>query len=131
MYPHLRDIGIRTPENIIRYSLRREGEKDVLKVYFRKESGMLIGRNSKYKFQRQIKTVSGGQNQESYTNLSEINPALHKIIQELDSLSLQVSSEKELEKQILSDLKHLQKVVDGKIEEIENKLKVLTDKKIK
>ena len=70
MYPHLRDIGIRTPENIIRYSLRREGEKDVLKVYFRKESGMLIGRNSKYKFQRQIKTVSGGQNQESYTNLS-------------------------------------------------------------
>ncbi|MEL0629019.1 DUF3461 family protein [Psychromonas aquatilis] len=131
MYPHLRDIGIRTPENITRYSLRREGEKDVLKVYFRKESGMLIGRSSKYKFQRQMKTVSSGQHEQSTTKLSEINPTLHKIIQELDSLSLQVSSEKELEKQVLSDLKHLQRVVDGKITEIEQKLKILTDKKTK
>jgi len=131
MYPHLRDIGIRNPENIIRYSLRREGEKDVLKVYFRKESGMLMGRSSKYKFQRQTKTVSSGQHDSSYTSLSEINPTLHKIIQELDSLSLKAGSEKELEQQVLSDLKHLQKVVDSKIQEIENKLKVISDSKNK
>lgn len=125
MYPNLRDIGIRNPENIKRYSLRKEGEKDILKVYFRKSSGMLIGRSSKFKFQRQIKTVSGGQHNhhiQGTTELSEINPTLHKIIQELDSLSLHESSEKELKQQILSDLKHLQLVVDNKIQEIENKL---------
>ncbi|MEL0631127.1 DUF3461 family protein, partial [Psychromonas aquatilis] len=64
---------------------------------------MLIGRSSNYKIQRERKTVSSGQHEQSTTKLSEINRTLHKIIQELDSLSLQVSSEKELEKQVLSD----------------------------
>lgn len=123
MYPHLNEIGIRNPENILRYSIRTEGEKDVLKVYFRKQSGMLMGRSSKFKFQRQMRTVSGGQEHtQSFTELSEINPVLHKIIRELDSLSLQSSSEKELKQQVLSDLKHLQSVVDNKIKEIESKL---------
>jgi len=119
MYPNLKDIGIRNPENIKHYSLRQEGDKDILKIYFRKHSGMLIGRSSKFKFQRQIKGVSGGQQN---VQLSEINPTLHRIITELDSLSLQISSEKELKKEILSDLKHLKSVVDGKIEDIEKKL---------
>jgi len=128
MYPNLRDIGIRNPETIKRYSLRQEGGKDILKVYFRKTSGKLIGRSSKFKFQRQIKTVSGGQHNQHIqgtAELSEINPTLHKILKELDSLSLQESSEKELKQQILSDLKHLQSVVDNKIQEIENKLEKL------
>ena len=122
MYPNLRDIGIRNPEDIKRYSLRQEGEKDVLKVYFRKQSGMLIGKSSKFKFQRQMKKVSGGQNTEKFTDLSEINPTLRKIIQELDSLSVQVGTEQELKKQVLSDLRHLQDVVNNKIAEIEKKL---------
>ncbi|TEW43854.1 DUF3461 family protein [Psychromonas algicola] len=122
MYPNLRDIGIRNPEDIKRYSLRQEGEKDVLKVYFRKQGGMLIGKSSKYKFQRQMKRVSGGQNNEKFTDLSEINPTLRKIIQELDSLSVQVGTEQELKKQVLSDLRHLQDVVNNKIQEIEKKL---------
>ena len=123
MYPNLRDIGIRNPENIQRYSIRTEGDKDVLKVYFRKQSVMMIGKSSKFKFQRQMRTVSGGQvHTQNFTELSEINPTLHKIIQELDSLSLQSSSEKDLKQQMLSDLKHLQMVVDNKIAEIERKI---------
>ena len=122
MYPNLRDIGIQNPEDIKRYSLRQEGEKDVLKIYFRKKGAMLIGKSSKYKFQRQMKRVSGGQNTEKFTDLSEINPTLRKIIQELDSLSVQAGSEEDLKKQVLSDLRHLQDVVNNKINEIEKKL---------
>ena len=122
MYPNLQDIGIRNPEDIKRYSLRQENDKDVLKVYFRKQPGMLIGKSSKFKFQRQSKKVSGGQNTEKFTELSEINPTLHKIVQELDSLSVQTGTEEELKKQVLSDLKHLQDVVNNKIKEIEKKL---------
>ncbi|TEW56802.1 DUF3461 family protein [Psychromonas sp. RZ22] len=125
MYPNLKDIGIKNPEDIQRYSLRQEGDKDILKVYFRKNSRMLIARSSKFKFQRQMKKVSGGQNTDKFTHLSEINPTLHKIIKELDSLSLHVSTEKELKEQILSDLKHLQLVVDSKIKELEDKLEKL------
>lgn len=122
MYPNLKDIGVRNPQSIKRYSLRQEGDKDVLKIYFRKSGGMLIGRSSKFIFQRQDKVVCGGADTQNFTHLSEINPKLHKIIAELDSLSVSSSSEKELKQEILSDLKHLKLVVDGKIEEIEGKL---------
>ncbi|MDA7745744.1 DUF3461 family protein [Psychromonas sp.] len=125
MYPNLNNVGIRNPENILRYSIRTEGDKDILKVYFRKHSGMLIGRSSKFKFQRQSKRVSGNEYNKDFTELSEINPTLHKIIKELDSLSLQAISEKELKQQILSDLRHLQLVVDSKISEIEKKIEKL------
>lgn len=129
MYPNLKDIGVRNPQSIKRYSLRQEGDTDILKIYFRKQHGMLISRSSKYIFQRHIKKVSGGQHKsESFTNLSEINPTLRKIIAELDSLSVQSSSEQELKREILSDLKHLKLVVDGKIEEIESKLEQLEKK---
>lgn len=125
MYPNLESIGIRNPAEIKQYSLRQEGDEDILKIYFRKSSGMLLARSSKFKFQRQIKRVSGGQNTHNYTELSEISPTLHKIITELDSLTEQENSENELKQQILSDLKHLRSVVDSKIEEIEHKLERL------
>lgn len=122
MYPNLKNIGIQHPEEIKRYSLRQEGNEDILKIYFQKSTGMFLARSSKFKFQRQIKRVSGGQNTNNFTDLSEISPTLHKIITELDSLTEQENSEKELKQQILSDLKHLRGVVDSKIEEIERKL---------
>jgi len=122
MYSNLKQIGIHHPEEIKRYSLRQEGGQDVLKVYFKKQNGTLIGRSSKFKFQRQKKKVSGGPHTQHFTSLSEISPTLRKIIKELDSLTVQIEQEEDIKKQILSDLKHLQSVVNNKVDEIEKKL---------
>lgn len=125
MQTHLNSIGIRHIEDIIRYSLRQEGERDILKIYFKKHDRELLARSSKFKFQRQQKTVSGGARGDSITNLSEINPKLRSIITELDELAVNAKKEKELKHQLLDDLKHLEKVVSNKIKEMEAKIEQL------
>jgi len=122
MQPHLKSIGIRNIEDIKRYSLRQEGERDILKIYFRKSGRELLARSSKFKFQRQQKRVSGGYQGDNYTNLSEINPTLRNIIKELDALAIHANSEKEIKEQLLDDLKHLERVVTDKISEMEDKI---------
>lgn len=122
MQAHLKSIGIQNVEDIKRYSLRQEGEHDILKVYFRKSGHELLARSSKFKFQRQQKRVSGGYQGDSFTNLSEINPTLRNIINELDALAISDNSEKEIKEQLLGDLKHLERVVTDKIKEMEDKI---------
>ena len=125
MKPHLKAIGVRNIEDIKRYSLRQEGEKDILKIYFRKSGHEILPRSSKFKFHRQQKRVSGGYQGENYTNLSEINPSLRNIIKELDDLALHTNSEKEIKQQLLDDLRHLESVVSNKIKEMEHKIERL------
>lgn len=122
MQSHLNSIGIRNVEDIKRYSLRQEGERDILKIYFKKNGRELLARSSKFKFQRQQKRVSGGYQGDSFTHLSEINPTLRHIIQELDTLAISANGEKEIKEQLLDDLKHLERVVTHKIKEMENKI---------
>jgi len=122
MQTHLQSIGIRNTEDIKRYSLRKEGERDILKIYFKKSGRELLARSSKFKFQRQQKRVSGGYQGDSYTNLSEINPTLRGIIKELDDLAISANSEKAIKEELLDDLKHLEIVVANKIKEMEEKI---------
>jgi len=122
MQTHLESIGIRNTGDIKRYSLRQEGERDILKIYFKKTGREFLARSSKFKFQRQQKRVSGGYKGENYTNLSEINPTLRSIIKELDALAVSANSEKEVKEQLLDDLKHLEIVVSNKIKEMEEKI---------
>jgi len=122
MQTHLQSIGIRNTGDIKRYSLRQEGERDILKIYFKKTGRELLARSSKFKFQRQQKRVSGGYQGDNYTNLSEINPTLRGIIKELDALAVSANSEKEVKEQLLDDLKHLEIVVANKIKEMEEKI---------
>jgi hypothetical protein len=122
MQTHLNSIGIRNVEDIKRYSLRQEGERDILKIYFKKTGRELLARSTKFKFQRQQKRVSGGYQGDSFTNLSEINPTLRNIIKELDALAISKNTEKEIKEQLLDDLKHLERVVNDKIKEMEDKI---------
>lgn len=122
MYPHLKSIGIINVEDIKRYSLRQEGQRDILKIYFKKSGLELLPRSTKFKFQRQQKRVSGGYQGENFTNMSEINPTLRSIIGELDELAVSANAEKEVKEQLLEDLKHLEIVVSNKIKDMEAKI---------
>ena len=125
MHQHLQNIGIKNIQDIKRYSLRKEGEVDILKIYFHKTGRELLARSTKFKFPRQQKIVSGGYKGDHFTELSEVNPALRKVVKELDELALQTTTEKEVKEQLLSDLKHLERVVTNKIKEMEDKISKL------
>ncbi|MDV7105029.1 DUF3461 family protein [Vibrio sp. TH_r3] len=126
MYPNLTGLGIHDPKQIERYSLRQEAHKDVLKIYFHKQKGELFAKSVKFKYPRQIKNVlvDGGTNQ--YREITEINRNLTLVIDELNTITRPVKAQsKDLKEKILSDLRHLEKVVSSKIHEIEADLEKL------
>ncbi|MCA2018137.1 DUF3461 family protein [Vibrio tritonius] len=123
MFPHLNGLGIQDPTLIERYSLRQEAHKDVLKIYFKKQKGELFAKSVKFKFPRQIKNVlvDGGTHQ--YKEITEISRNLTLIIDELNKITKpEVKPEVDVKEKILTDLRHLEKVVASKIAEIESDL---------
>ncbi|WP_435247617.1 DUF3461 family protein [Vibrio sp. nBUS_14] len=126
MYPNLTGLGIHEPKQIERYSLRQEAHKDILKIYFRKQKGELFAKSVKFKYPRQVKSVlvSGGNNQ--YKEVTEINRNLTLVIDELNKITKPVpTAEVDVKQKILTDLRHLEKVVSSKIAEIEADLEKL------
>jgi hypothetical protein len=120
MYTNLKKLGIINPEAISHYTLRQEGVNDILKIYFLKEKGEFFARSLKFKYPRQRKTVTADSHGDRYKEVKEINPVLLHLIEELDKLKLtQKVKDVELSAKILTDLKHLQLVINNKIAEIE------------
>lgn len=126
MYEHLKNLGITNPEEIDRYSLRQESYCDILKIYFQKGKGAFFAKSVKFKYPRQPKTVPIEGTAQEYKEITEINPNLGYLIEELDQICARDSAELDLKKKILSDLRHLEKVVSQKIAEIEADLETLT-----
>jgi len=125
MYPNLKSIGIENHDEIERYTIRQEANNDILKIYFQKAPRDFFGKSVKFKFKRQSKKVAGDHGTKDYISISEISGTLRHIVDELDTLSIQVRSEKDVKLQILDDLRHLETVVASKIKEIEFKLEKL------
>ncbi|GLO60166.1 UPF0325 protein [Vibrio sp. MACH09] len=126
MYPNLTGLGIHDPKQIERYSLRQEAHKDVLKIYFHKQKGELFAKSVKFKYPRQVKNVLVDSGTHHYKEVTEINRNLTLVIDELNSITRPAMlKEKDLKKKILSDLRHLEKVVSSKIHEIESDLEKL------
>lgn len=126
MYPNLTGLGIHDPKQIERYSLRQEAHKDVLKIYFHKQKGELFAKSLKFKYPRQVKNVLVDSGTHLYKEVSEINRNLTLVIDELNLITRPKRlNEKDLKQKILSDLRHLEKVVSDKVQEIEADLEKL------
>ncbi|MCJ2377710.1 DUF3461 family protein [Vibrio sp. ZSDZ34] len=126
MYPNLTGLGIHDPKQIERYSLRQEAHKDVLKIYFLKQKGELFAKSVKFKYPRQMKSVRVDSSSQNYKDVSEINRNLTLVIDELNQITKPATyTQKDIKKKVLSDLRHLEKVVTSKIAEIEADLEKL------
>ncbi|AEX22894.1 MULTISPECIES: DUF3461 family protein [Vibrio] len=126
MFPHLTGLGIQDPKQIERYSLRQEAHKDVLKIYFQKQKGELFAKSVKFKYPRQIKNVLVDSGSHQYKEVTEINRNLTLVIDELNKITKPTKvAEVDVKEKILSDLRHLEKVVSSKIAEIEADLEKL------
>ena len=126
MYPNLNAIGITDTDRVEKYTVRTEGRNDVLKIYYARDKGDLFARSEKFKYPRQQKRVKVDSGTSTYTNTSEIAPTLRYVIEELDRIAKRDAvKEVDLKKKILADLRHLEKVVSSKIDEIEADLQRL------
>lgn len=125
MFEHLNAVGVTDTDKIEKYTLRTEGYDDILKIYYKREKGDLFARSEKFKYPRQQKRVKVDSGTSSYMDTTEISPALRQLVDELDSIARRVTVETDVKKKIIDDLRHLEKVVQHKIEEIEADLKRL------
>jgi hypothetical protein len=126
MYPNLTGLGIQDPKQIERYSLRQEAQKDVLKIYFKKQKGELFAKSVKFKYPRQRKNVLVDSDSHQYKEVTEINRNLTLVIDELNTITKpEKLVEVDVKEKILSNLRHLEKVVSSKIAEIEADLEKL------
>ncbi|NOH98500.1 DUF3461 family protein [Vibrio sp. 99-70-13A1] len=120
MFPNLTGLGIHEPKQIERYSLRQEAHKDILKIYFRKQKGELFAKSVKFKYPRQVKNVLVDSGSHQYKEVTEINRNLTLVIDELNKITKPApKAEIDVKEKILTDLRHLEKVVSSKIAEIE------------
>lgn len=125
MYENLKAIGVTDIDRIEKYTVRTEGKSDVLKVYYRRDKGDIFARSEKFKYPRQQKRVKVDSGTGTYSDTSEIAPTLRYVIEELDRIAHREVQETDVKKKILADLRHLEKVVNSKITEIEADLERL------
>ncbi|WP_207063556.1 DUF3461 family protein [Motiliproteus sp. SC1-56] len=117
-YPTLTEMGVESVDDIYKYSLRQEGEQDILKVYFKREKGSLLPKSKKFKFGRATRTVRVDSSHDKYQDFSEMSPFLMKAVDELHELVQHEHEVKEVKERLLDDIAHLEKVFANKIAEI-------------
>ncbi|MFT7387245.1 MAG: hypothetical protein ACI8VC_000485 [Candidatus Endobugula sp.] len=119
----LHSLGINSIDLIEHYSIRSEDNQDILKIYYKKAKGDLFHRSEKFKFPREHKKFKNEAGK--YEDTKEISSTLHKAMIELDKVVLTERKEKDIKQKIITDLRHLEKVVVSKIAEIEADLEGL------
>ena len=121
-YIILKSLGVKDVDHIERYAVRTEGDSDSLKIYYEKKKGQLFHKSEKFKFPRSRRGVRSSTDPNGYMEMSEVSPMLTKVMVELDDIVNHDQQEQSAKKKILMDLRHLEKVVKQKIEEIEVQL---------
>lgn len=120
MYESLRELGVTNIENIEKYTLRQEGDEDILKIYFRRKKGDLFAHSMKFRHGRAKKMVLVDSGKHEYKEVSEISPTIQQLTQELDKIVQHEENVVEFKERILADVDHLEKVIQRKLSQLRN-----------
>lgn len=115
---YLNKIGITNLNDIDSYSLRTEGARDVLKIYYKDSGHFLFQKSEKFYFPRAEKAVVADSGKQIYNNMSTPSNLLQNILMELDSHISERKSSLSKKKRAMQELAHLEKVMQRKIDEI-------------
>ncbi len=126
MYDTLREMGITDINLIERYVLRQEGDEDILKIYFRRRRGDLFSHSVKFRHGRATKMIPVNSGRGEYKEISEISPTMLKAARELDQIVNNEASINDIQRRILSDIDHLEKVVERKLEQLRADVRLLS-----
>ena len=123
-YPSLLEIGIKNPEEIIRYSFQTTNDTDSLRIVYKRKQGSLLPSSKKFKFPRSQKTVMANRDNDTTTTINEISPFLNKVIAELDQIVNLQHTQKQQKEIIMDEINSLDEEVHARMAYI----KALVDK---
>ncbi|WP_432470324.1 DUF3461 family protein [Amphritea sp. HPY] len=125
-YPTLKKMGIKSVESVNKYTLRHQGDTDVLKIYYKRPKGSLLSRSKKFTFMRGRTSLPlEVRNSKAFEQMDRISPQLVMALDELKQLE---ATRKEVvpqdpKEKFLTDLDHLEKVMTAKMDEIRRQIK--------
>ena len=127
-YPTLNQMGIKSVDNVRKYTLRQQGNTDVLKIYYKRPKGSFLSRTKKFSFIRNRSALPVEvRHSKAFDNMAKISPQLVLALQELKQLDAtrQEAVPVDAKQKFLSDLDHLEKVMTAKMDEIRRQIKEL------
>ncbi len=125
MYETLKELGVTDLDQIERYSLRQEGDEDILKIYFKRKKGELFAHSMKFRHGRSKKMVQIDSGTHKYKEVSEISPTMQKLANELDRVVQHEENVADFKKRILNDIEHLEKVIQRKLDQLRADIETL------
>ena len=120
--PTLTEMGITSFESINKYTLRQEGDFDILKIYYKREKGSFLPRSKKFRFGRATRTVMVDSGRQQWQEVSEISPFLLRALTELNKLAHEENKISASKESISEDLMHLERIMAEKLAEIRAKI---------
>ncbi len=125
MYETLRELGVTDLDRIEKYTLRQEGDEDILKIYFKRKKGDLFAHSMKFRHGRSKKMVQVDSGTQKYKEVSEISPTMQKLTQELDQVVRHDESVSGFKKRIINDIDHLEAVMKRKLDQLRSDIENL------
>ena len=125
-YPTLKKMGIKSLDEVEKYTVRHQGDTDVLKIYYKRPKGSIMPRSKKFSFVRGRRGIPlEVRNAKAFEHMDRISPQLVQALEELKHLD---ATRKEVDpldprEKFLSDLDHLEKVMNTKLEEIRRQIR--------
>ncbi len=118
-------MGINNPSEIVRYSLRSEGDKDELKIYYRRRKGSLFPVSRKYKFGRSLNTIVTDSGKPEYAETYDISPFLLEAVEELNKIVKPLENSVDGKKEILDEIDRLEKTFTSKLDDLRAQIEKL------
>ncbi|MCV6587738.1 MAG: DUF3461 family protein [Marinobacterium sp.] len=115
-FPTLTQMGVTSLESVVRYTLRQEGDTDVLKIYYNRPGNSMRSRSKKFSFVRDLEG----------SNSDQISPMLQAAIDELKQLQASHDIEPgDAKEHLRTSLEHLEKVLTTKLDDVRRQIEQL------
>ncbi len=124
-FPTLMEMGINNPSQIERYTLRQEGEEDVLRIYYNRAKGSFLPSSRKYRFGRSSRRIVTDSGRPNYILDSEISSLLQKAVAELDVVVKNSKHHELIKASIQDEIDHLEKYFNARIEVLRTQIEQL------
>lgn len=124
-YPTLAEMDISRAEEIRHYTLHQEGNRDVLKVFYKRKKGSFLPERKTFRFGRSAKMIATGERGKETREVYEISPFLLKAVAELDTLLKKQDSVIDKKQHIIDRMKQIEQEIQSAHEEMRSLLEEL------
>jgi len=117
-YKTLREMKVKRPDQIDRYSVQSVDNTDVLRIVYKRKKGSFLPESKRFRFPRIKKTAMEDSGTRKIDIRWEVSPFLQKAVSELDQILETEISQKRRREIVLDELRRLEEDAAHRIDYI-------------